>query len=65
MQGPQQEKDARTLPSRERCRQVLEEPNRDVDRWTCPVCRETGSRAHWIADHIIHHLDFPDDRGRQ
>jgi hypothetical protein len=59
IQAMQETSDARRLPSRSRCLEVLEQSNQDCPRWTCPVCNESGSRAHWIAEHVIHHLDFP------
>jgi hypothetical protein len=62
MNGQQNEHDERTLPSRERCEKVLKEPNRDVTRWQCRVCGDAGSRAHWIAEHVLHHLNFPERR---
>jgi hypothetical protein len=62
MNGSQDERDERTLPSRERCREVLDLPNHDANRWQCPVCGDSGSRAHWIAEHVLHHLDHPERR---
>lgn len=62
MTGAQEQKDERSLPSKERCEQVLEEPNHDTEPWVCPLCGAGASRAHWIADHILNHLKFPQRR---
>lgn len=44
------------IPPKERCEQILTVPNFDVAEWTCPVCRKSGSRAHWVAEHALEHI---------
>lgn len=41
---------------KERCEEVLEQPNFDVPSWTCPVCFKEGTRAHWVAEHALGHM---------
>lgn len=42
---------------RQRCEEVLKQENYTTEPWVCPVCGDDSSRAHYIADHILKHLN--------
>src|SRR5712664_3321700 len=44
------------LPTRKRCEEILAGNNFDVNPWECPICKERGQRAHWLADHVLKYL---------
>lgn len=50
---------------KERCEEVLKLPNFDVPEWACPVCGESGKRAHWIAEHALAHMARGEDKPKR